>query len=208
LAAGLVLAAALVLFASDSVISGATPTPLNKGLVRDASAELATGATDGYTVVPIPGWITTGNFTAARYGEWGCPSVDQAARIGGGKIFFYGGPDNARSTARQDVRLVGRSTAIDQGRLKVKLSAWLGGYDGQGDSARLLVQFRDSLGGNLGWAQTPKVSASDSVLVHKTASKRIPAGTRSLRVVLISIRADGSYNDGMFDKIDVRIVSV
>lgn len=184
----------------------ASKTPLNTNLVKDAGAEQASAAgLDGTVIVPIPRWVTENGFTAAAYGASGCPTTSQAAAIGGGKYLFFGGPDSEQSTASQDITLVGRSSAVDAHRVKLSLSAWLGGWDGQGDSARVQVRFLRANGSQIGSVSTVAVSGTNSVLKHKTAGKLLPTGTRKIRIVLISTRAEGTNNDGMFDKIDVRI---
>lgn len=203
---GPVVMAAMLALLAVGPAEGATTTPLNKNLVKDPGAEAAAAdGLDGSVIVAIPGWTTVNGFTAAAYGTSGCPTTEQAAAIHGGKHIFFGGPDSAQSTAIQNIKIIGRNTAIDHGKLKVTLSAWLGGWDGQGDNAQLVVRFLRGNGTQISSVKTAAVAGTSSVLKHKTASKGIPKGTRTLRVMLVSTRIEGMNNDGMFDNIDVRI---
>ena len=188
-------------------VGGATPTPYRTNLVVDPSAEQAAHS-DGYTVVPIPGWTQTSNFTAVPYGTSGFPTVEEGQRIKGGKLFFAGGPNTSSSSASQRIAIVGRNAAIDRGRVRVTVGAWLAGWDGQTDSAQVVVRFLRSDGSLIATLRTASVSATDNVFFRKTASRVAPAKTRILEVVLLARRGQGTYNDGYFDKIDVRIVPV
>ena len=203
---GTALVAVALAFLVVMPAEAATTTPLNKNLVKDPGAEAAAAdGLDGTVIVAIPGWTTVNGFTAAAYGASGCPTTQQAATIHGGKHIFFGGPDSAQSTATQNIKIIGRNTAIDHGKLQVTLSAWLGGWDGQGDNAQLVVRFLRGNGTQISSVKTAAVAGTSSVLKHKTASKGIPKGTRTLRVMLVSTRTEGMNNDGMFDNIDVRI---
>lgn len=204
--AGSLILAALLATLAVMPADAAAATPLNANLLVDASAEQANAAgLDGTVIVPIPGWVTANGFTVAAYGANGLPTLQQAAQIGAGKYLFFGGPDSTQSTARQDIALVGRSSAIDRGRYKVTLAAWLGGWDGQGDNAQVVVRFLRANGTQIGSVKTAAVGGTSSILKHKTASKAVPVGTRILRVMLVSTRRDGTNNDGMIDRVDVRL---
>jgi hypothetical protein len=200
IAAGIVLGA--ILLAPGA--SGATSTPFNTNLIVDPGAEEAVGA-DGYVVVPIPGWTTTSNFTAAPYGGSGLPSAAEGARIGGGSLFFSGGASNTSATATQRIALVGRGRPIDQGGVCVVLSAWLGGWADQRDSAQVIVKFLRADGSVIRSMKTAAVSATNATFLRKSVRRQAPAGTRALEVVLAARRGDGAYNDGYFDLLDLQL---
>jgi hypothetical protein len=199
----LVAIVAIVALAIPSAAGAATTTPMGVNLLKDASAEQAAG-TDGTTVVPVPGWTTQNGFTAAAYGALNCPTLDESVRIGGGTQMFFGG-GQAVARARQTVAIKGRAAAIDAGRIRVRVSAWIAGYDGQGDNGRVLVRFLRANGTQVGKVRTVAVGATNQVMQKVSATKLLPAGTRSVEVVLIATRMVGAWNDAFFDKVDLRI---
>src|SRR3954469_3216359 len=82
-------------FAGGPATAGAVVPSGN--LVQNPGAEAGGGAANASDVAPPPGWGTTSNFTAVKYGTSGFPG--QAA--GGGTNFFAGGPNSAGSLAEQ-----------------------------------------------------------------------------------------------------------
>jgi hypothetical protein len=170
-------------------------------LLTNPNAEDGIGSPSGDDVETIPGWTTTSNFTVVQYDAPTFPTVAESKRISGGKNFFAGGPNNDMSTATQVVDVSSSASAIDAGQRIAQLEAQLAGYDGQGDNAAVRAEFLSSSGTVLGWMQVGPVSATDDVFQLKTASGLVPAGTRSIRVTMISIRIDGNYNDGYFDNL-------
>ncbi len=171
-------------------------------LVQNGDAEAGAGAT-GNDVVPPPGWSTSGAFTAARYGASGFPP----APAGGGSNLFAGGPAQALSTATQTVSVSSSGADIDAERMRATLAALLGGWEGQEDSATVQATFLDVSGGALGSMAVGPVTAADrggkSALLPRSASARVPPGTRSVRVVITSRRASGIYNDGYADNVSL-----
>jgi hypothetical protein len=197
----------VVLAGGSAVAQEATAvTPLNTNLVTNSKALPRPGVVpDGYALVDIPNWRRVGNFTLAPYGSGGFPELSEAKRIGGGKYFFSGGPDNTASRAYQVIKISGRNAAIDAGRLKLNVAAWLGNWDGQRDSARVAVDFLDAGGDVLGTIRTVAVSVTGSTFSRKTATGTLPKGTRQVKVILLAARGDGIYCDGYFDNVDVRL---
>ncbi len=181
-------------------------TPLNANLLQNPSAEqVIVPFPDGYRKVSIPHWRTTSNFTLVPYGASGFPTKNESLKFMGGVIFFAGGPDNSSSRASQVRYIDDLWRQIDAGKLKLTVSVWLAGWDGQRDSARVVVQFLDHDNKVVGTVRTAAVSATSQVFKKKAASAAVPIGTRSFKTILVAARGDGSYNDGYFDKIDVRL---
>src|SRR5262245_18519822 len=119
-------------------------------VLANGTAEAVPGSPDGTTVVPPPGWTTNGPFTEVAYGVPEFPTTANSASWGGGASFFAGGPDNAASSATQVVSVAGAGAQIDGGGVSATLSALLGGYLTQTDSASVTATFLNASGGALG----------------------------------------------------------
>lgn len=172
---------------------------IGANLLRNPGGEEGQGSpSDG--VVPLPGWTTTSNFTAVLYGTPNSPTIAESQRIDGGLNFFAGGPNNALSTAAQVVDLSGRATDIDAGKQTALLRAQLTGY-GDGDNSAVKADFLGSGGAVLGSLSIGPVAGPSNSFQLRETSGAVPAGTRSVRVTMTSVRNGGSYNDGYFDNI-------
>ena len=57
-------------------------------LLQNAGAESGNGSLSGPDVLPIPGWVTSSNFTVVKYGAGTLPSVSVGQTIGGGYSSF------------------------------------------------------------------------------------------------------------------------
>ncbi|MGZ4384833.1 MAG: hypothetical protein ACXVY3_09555 [Gaiellaceae bacterium] len=192
----------LVLTAS----SGASVSTIPSGnLVQNPGAESVV-ATGSNGVIPITGWTTDSNFTAAAYGT--DVSAAEANGIGGGKYYFAGGPDNALAHASQVIDL-SSAGEIASGTVQAKLSAYIGGFSSQADSGTVSASFRAAGGASLGTMTigpvTPADRGSVSKLLPRSTTASVPAGTRSVEIVLTSTRDSGAYNDGYFDNISLTL---
>jgi hypothetical protein len=176
-------------------------------LVVNPGAEVATGATDSSTQAPPPGWTLTGPVTAVAYGAPNFLTAEDAERLGGGSNFFAGGPDGDVNTASQVVDVSDAAPEIQQGATAT-LSALLGGYASQDDSATVSAQPLDAAGAALGAPSTlPAVGQTErqglSALVRKSAPVALPPATRAVVVTLTFTRTAGQYNDGYADNISL-----
>jgi hypothetical protein len=185
-----------------------------QNLIQNPGAEAGPGASSFPSVVPPTGWITSGNFTACQYaiGAATDPNPEDSAAIGGGTNYFAGGPSNAFSTARQVIDLSGRATGIDAGGLTATLSGYLGGFLSQNDRMQVVATFRsapDGTGSDLGSMTIgpvlPADRASETKLVFRSANAAIPAGTRSVDILLVANRAEGEYNDAFADNLSFEV---
>lgn len=201
------VAIAWALFAAQS----ATATAINTNLIVNGDGENPAGA-GGFSVSVAPlNWTVTAGMTVVRY-DIGS-SVDLNTSVGnavnGGLNYFAGGPSSATSTASQNLSLLDLGTLLDQNRTSFTLSALLGGYGGQNDSCTLRVDFRSAANLTIGTSQIGPVLASDrssqSTLLPRTLTGTVPAGTRSISLVLTATRDSGSYNDGYADNLLFRI---
>ncbi len=198
------LALALAVGAGSGT-SRTAASPAN--LLVNGNAEAGPGATDNSTV-DVPGWTrTAGAFTAVAYGSPGSPTAADGPPDAG-RNFFAGGSGTSVSSAEQTVDVSGSAAAIDAGRGRVTLAAWLGGWAGQADSARVDAQFLGTSGAPIGSVSIGPVTASQrnsqtKLLPVGSGSVAVPVGTRKIRVVITATRAEGVYNDGYADSLSL-----
>ena len=168
-------------------------------LLRNGDAEEGTLSTTGLEIVPIPGWTTTSNFTAPVYGLAGCMSSAEGLRISGGRGYFVGGPGNTLSTATQTVDVSSAATRIDAGQRNVTLQGQLAGV--QTDTGTVRAEFLNGSGAVIGSFALGPVTGTAHTFQLRTATSVVPAGTRSIRVTLISTGGNSSYNEGYFESL-------
>ena len=126
----------------------------------------------------------------------------------GTKQFFAGGRNDV-STAAQDIDLSANANDIDTGRIICDVSAWLGGYSDQEDSAKLTIEFRSNTTVNLKSITLGSVTAlerSDQTgLRYRSSSLSVLARTRRIHAELILTRKSdaGPWNDGYADNLSI-----
>ncbi len=178
-------------------------------LLVNGDAEAVPGSADGTTVVVPPGWTTDGPFTEVAYGAPEFLTTEDSASWGGGASFFAGGPDNAASSATQVVSVGSAGAQIDGGGLSVTLSALLGGYLSQTDSATVTATFLNAAGATVGTLAvgpvTPDDRQSATTLLSRSATGAVPAGTRSIAVRIDATRSEGAFNDGYVDNVSLTL---
>src|SRR5712691_6106613 len=187
----------------------APPAIFATNLIANGDAEAGVGSSDG-SVVPVPGWTVSGNFTAVQYGApSGFPSLTDPGPSNRGANFFAGGPNNASSSASQLISIASAAPQIDAGAVTFALAGFLGGFQDQGDNAVLSVTFEN---GDLvlGTAQLGPVTAADrgnaTGLLARSTSGAVPVGTRQLLVTLQMTRAPiFFYNDGYADNLSLTL---
>jgi virginiamycin B lyase len=186
------------------------PAPVTGNLLRNPGFDQGTPGASRAVTVPIPGWVTVPNFTEGLYGGTDLPPTTLADDIGGGRGFGWGGkstPD--QSHALQLVDVARETTAIDDGRASATLSGLLGGQAGQNDNARVKAVFLSASGEELGNAQIGPVTPADlgnqTLLIPRSTSLPVPAGTRSIRVVATATNIGGGSNNGYFDNLSLTL---
>jgi hypothetical protein len=189
---------------ADSRPDSASPTACN--LIVNGNAEAAIGSPDG-TPVATPGWISTGEATAVEYGVSGGPGLTDPGPADRGLNFFSGGWSDVTSSLTQTVTVSQFSSTIDANQVTYVLSGWLGGYWTQDDSATLTVTFQSASGTALGTGSIGPVLASDrsdaTGLLQRSSTGAVPAGTRTVSVVLSLVRTAGTANDGSADNLSL-----
>ena len=179
-------------------------------VIQNPGAEQSAGSSECSVATSVPGWTITGSVAVCKYG-----SAEIEATAPGppdrGVNFFSGGPENGSSSLAQRLSVDFDTAAIDSGTVAYTLSGWLGGWDVQDDSATLTMTFRNASNGSLGTSRIGPVYANErpfgSGFVQKTTTGTLPAGTRSLDLVLLFTRSSGSYNDGAADNLSLVLGS-
>jgi hypothetical protein len=177
-------------------------------LVVNPGAEAAEGAASSSTQLPLPGWTVESTFTAVKYGAPNFLTVEDGTRLRGGANFFAGGPGGQVSAASQTIDLSGAARDIDAGAAIASLSALIGGYANQEDSATVSVTPLNS--SSIGIAPATTIGpvaqaerAATTNLLPRSTTITLPAGTRKLSVRITATRASGNYNDGYVDNVNV-----
>lgn len=177
-------------------------------LLVNCGAEASSGTTSNAAPAPLASWSVTGGMTAIRYGVSGYPTTTSAGPPDRGRVFFSGGTTST-ATIGQTVSTSDLAGRIDSGTATYDLSGWLGGYRGQDDDMRVVATFRDAAGTRLTSAGIGPVTAADRAgvtgLLRRSATGRVPVGTRSVRVVATATRRGGTHNDGYADSLSLTV---
>ncbi|GLQ46383.1 hypothetical protein GCM10007862_14340 [Dyella lipolytica] len=176
-------------------------------LLVDGDGESGTCTTDWSAVNTVPGWtVTQGSPSIVCYsiGSFSTPNSGSA-----GNAFIADGP-YGDSALRQNVNVSSAATAIDGGGVTYNLSGWLGGYTVYNGQAVVTATFLDVNGKPLGTpAQLAGVNASargsQSGFVAKSATGNVPAGTRTISVLLQFTDTSASYNIGYADNLSLTL---
>jgi hypothetical protein len=195
-----------------AVLACCVPAPVvaqvfGPNLIVNGNAEAGPGSTDG-TTLPVPnapGWTLTGNLTVVKYNvSGGFPLSTDPGPPTRGSNFFAGG-NNASSSAAQTINVAAGAATIDAGTATYSLSGWLGGFSSQDDNATLTVTFRNAGATAIGSATIGPVTAANrgsaTGMLLRSAAGTVPAGTRTIDVVLQLTRVSGTYNDGYADEL-------
>jgi hypothetical protein len=179
-------------------------------LIVNGNAEGGPGSSDGSTLpVPnAPGWAVTGNLIVNQYNiAGGFPLSTDPGSPTRGNNYFAGGANNASSSASQSINVAAGAAVIDAGSATYSLTGWLGGFSSQDDNATLTVTFRNAGASAIGSASIGPVTAvnrgSVTGMQLRSAGGAVPAGTRTIDVVLQMTRLAGSYNDGYADDLSL-----
>lgn len=178
---------------------------LGQQLLTNPGAEDGQAAADQGTLIAIPGWTSTTQYTVIAYGNPnGFPSTTDPGPAQRGKNFFTGG-NTTPSSASQSVDLSACGALIDAGSLKFDFSAYIGGLNSQGDSAVVVADLRDA-NNSLGKVTLGPVTVAErnnvtELLLKQGALATVPSGARTLVVTMTSTRTDGVGNDGYVDNL-------
>jgi uncharacterized protein (TIGR03437 family) len=202
------------IFNNDILLTTATFTISAGGatggnLITNGSGEAGAANCD-HAAASIPGWNTDGRVAVCSYSAGGgYPTASSPGSPTRGANFFTGGPSNANSSITQQVDVSAMVSQIDSGSYPYSLSAYIGGYQTQGDNAKVTITFRSGFSAQLGTATIGPVTAgarsSTTGMILKSATGSVPTGTRTILVKVEFARTEGSYNDGYVDDIHLAL---
>ncbi len=201
-------------YGSDNItvrLGAGTPL-LADNLLQNGGIEGSGAArkTDQSPALPGAWQRASGRFTFARYGiAKGPPRHVAAARWEGGLNAFWGGPVAADSAATQTVSVADQAEAIDGGLLDATLTADLGGRRTEGDRMRALATFLDGANAPLGTIVLGPLTAAQrtnrTVLLRRSDTVAVPAGTRKVEVRLEADHVVGPTNDAYADNVKLTL---
>jgi len=185
---------------------------MGTNLLANPGAELGTNSVDGFTVVYVPGWQATGEFTVVSYltGN-GFPVPTDPGPTNRGDSFFAGGPNSDWSSASQWIDVSSLSSQVDTSGVACVLSGYLGGFHYQYDHAIFTAYFCGETSNTLGSMMIGPITPADRPFrqtgLHRCQiAENLPIGTRAIKVVLEMIHFEGDYNDGYADNLSLVLV--
>ncbi len=193
-------------------LPGAPGTIFGDNLISNAGAESAVAGTSTQIAGDVPNWVRTAYFSTDSYADsLGDLSGSNILPPKPGRNYFWGGNNNALSSAYQDIDVSAAASPIDSGNVSYLLMAWLGGFAAQGDNTVLKAEFKTWGGTILSTVTLGPVSAADrnnqSGLLQRLLNGQIPAHTRMVRVTMTMTRTDGGNNDGLADNLSLILSS-
>ncbi len=173
-----------------------TPIPFSTGPSSETANLLTNnGAENGTT-----GWTATaGVLEALTAGQ--CAGTNPYA---GTQYFAVGAlcVENAFGSAEQIVDVTTYSTQIDQGTVTAKFGGYLSDYNGS-DIPAFAVQFFDGSSALL--ASSDTTTDMNGTWTLKQNSWAVPAGTRSIKYIMMGTRTSGTDNDSYLDELYLRL---
>jgi hypothetical protein len=141
--------------------------------------------------------------TGTTYG--GRPALDSPGPYFRANSFFFGAAAPSAS-ATQTIDVSAGADPIDKGSLVTyELSAYLGGIGASDDSATVTAIFRNAAGAELGRGAIEPVTRADrgsvTKLLFRVSQGKLPAGTRSVDLVVTSTRTGGTDAEGYVDNL-------
>ncbi len=200
----------------ESARAADADTVFGVNLIANPGAEAGLASSDG-SVLPVPGWTTSGSFTAVQYQPpetYRFPTTTTSGPEDRGANFFAGGPGDTESSASQTIDVSSAGTVIDRGGVTYRMIAYLGGFNWQNDSATFAVEFRNAEGTYLGSEVIGGPAGSGDrdlgLFANPSYDRYVPQGTRSiyveLRMQVVTPWTDG-YIDGYADNVSLVLVA-
>ena len=196
---------------ATACLSGLFAAPAFAGtsanLLVDGDGEAGTCTSDWSDVNTVPGWtVTQGSPSIVCYA---IGSFSTPGNASGGNAFIADGP-YGDSALRQNVDVSSAASAIDGGNITYTLSGWLGGYTVYNGQAVVTATFLDAHGKPLGTpAQLAGANASarndKTGFLAESATGNLPAGTRTISVLLQFNNTSASYNIGYADNLSLTL---
>jgi hypothetical protein len=188
------------LLTASSPATAARATPLGDNLVRNAGAERGPAAYPESVVNEVPGWSRNGNFTVVPY----TGSFMLRARRGDGVNHFYCGFMTTTGAMWQDVRLIGRNRVVDARRVRYQFSVDLGAWTNS--RGRVSIRFLSASRRTIRSRYTRWVPGNNLRRYRRlTLTGIIPAGSRTMRVVLSGNRTRGLYCSVAYERVRLTL---
>jgi YD repeat-containing protein len=167
-------------------------------LVQNGNAEAAI-----VTAGTVPGWTSVVGTSWGVYTRAIC--ADCPTAYDGQQYFFAGAAASAELA--QEVDVTSYAAAIDAGTQSFAFNANVAAYNQvPTDGSRVIVEYRNGAGTILSAFDSAEIQ-SINLWIPISDVRRAPVGTRRIRIRLLSIRHNGTANDGYFDGVALRPVS-
>ncbi len=165
-------------------------------MVTGASAQVANPGCET-AGTPPPSWTQVS-------GNWSCGASASPPAHTGVAYFLPGYNESAE--LRQDIPVSHFAATIDGGLASAEFLGYVRSFQqGSPDRARIVIEYRDA-------ANASVLSSFDSGNLSSVTAwspvadtRPIPAGTRTIRISLISTRRAGQSNDGYYDDLSLSI---
>ncbi|CAF1172765.1 unnamed protein product, partial [Didymodactylos carnosus] len=192
------------ILASSPAATGAFGT----NIVVNGDGETGVCETSSGSISPL-GWTTNGPITQVSYfnSVYGDLSFSDPGPSDRGCCYFFG-QISANTSMSQTINLTAYSTAIDAHNVSYNLSAWLGGYMTDDDSASVIVRFFSQSMLLLGSSAMigpvlAAARASLSKLLYRSTTGMVMVNVRYLQIQVVITRFVPNSNDGDVDDISV-----
>src|ERR1700722_10334230 len=110
-----------------------------RNLIVNGDAESGQGDTNGHNPVSIPAWVSAGAPTVIQYASGYDVAATDVGPLSRGANYFYGGRPNSTSSLSQTIDLSSGTATIDAGTSTFVVSAYLGGFQDEPESAQMTV---------------------------------------------------------------------
>ncbi|HEY5712573.1 MAG TPA: hypothetical protein VIT38_11820 [Allosphingosinicella sp.] len=189
-------------------------------LILNPGAETGTAGSLGSNVPPAGWTIVSGHMSAVLYDPPGGANLVADSSYAGTDYFAggTGNPGGAPAVASQTIDLsafagqVPSLADIDAGLVRANLSGWFGGRGAENDNMVFKVRFLSAGGQELGTAEIGGVLAAErggqTILLPREAISTLPAGTRSIELILTANHATGPYIDAYADQLSLTLSKV
>ncbi|MEM9458557.1 MAG: hypothetical protein AAGF11_30545 [Myxococcota bacterium] len=149
---------------------------------------------------PPPGWMVTGPGTWVAGDPFDVPDpLEGSSYLGANE-----GPNDQIFRLRQDVAVDRWAALIDQGIVRVRFEGHARSYQEGDDDYRLTVQYIDGDEAFGNWNSDWQTSTSWQFY---SDDRIVPAGTRTVRVLLSCNKGRGEICDAFFDQLSLRVTA-
>lgn len=189
---------------SDSTVP--SPLPLNTELLRNPSFDQGWSSGSPLTLVDAQGWEGVSGQTVTKVysnTDSTVPSATVSAIIGGGPRLAA---QSTPTSSLKQVLDIGGNVALGA-QLELQVSAYLGGFGGGDDPARVQTTFLDANGSPVGIQPAPIGPVNvvhrnyETVLLRREARQAVPAGTRYITIQLDFVDGWGNVTSALADRI-------